>query len=127
MVCSTAWSDEAKPKLFTCGFDKVILGWNIEPRESQKENENLSNTGITFSCPPSGTNSGGGGPLSGSFFWCDLPLLAVFIIFVLFCHQVVCLIHLVFRQTRELNSRPRTMAQTVSPRRSPLDQGASLQ
>ncbi len=58
-------------------------------------------------------------------FWCDLPLLAVFIIFVLFCHQVVILIHLVFRQTRELNSCPRTMAQTVSPQRSPLDQGAS--
>jgi hypothetical protein len=31
------------------------------------------------------------------FFVCDLPLLAVFIIFVLFCHQVVRLIHLVFR------------------------------
>ena len=65
MVCSTAWSDEAKPKLFTCGFDKVILGWNIEPRESLKENESLSNTGITFSCQASGGNSGGG-PLSGS-------------------------------------------------------------
>jgi hypothetical protein len=49
------------------------------------------------------------------FFWFDLSLLAVFIIFILFCHQVVCLIHLVFRQTRELNSRQRTMAQTVSP------------
>jgi hypothetical protein len=59
------------------------------------------------------------------FFWCDLPLLDVFIIFVLFCHQVVHFIHLVFRRTRELNSRPRTMAQTVSPQRSPLDQGAS--
>jgi hypothetical protein len=59
------------------------------------------------------------------FFWCDLPLLAVFIIFVLFCHQVVHFIHLVFRQTWELNSHPRTVAQTVSPQRSPLDQGAS--
>ncbi len=58
------------------------------------------------------------------FFWCDLPLLAVFIIFVLFCHQVVNFIHLVFRQTQELNSCPRTMAQIVSPRHSPLDQGA---
>ncbi len=35
------------------------------------------------------------------------------------------LIHLVFWQTREYSSRPRTMAQTVSPRRSLLDQGAS--
>ncbi len=60
------------------------------------------------------------------FFWCDLPLLAVFIIFFLFCHQVVHFIHLVFRRTLELNSRPRTMARTVSPQRSPLDQGASL-
>ncbi len=60
-----------------------------------------------------------------NIFWCDLPLLAVFIFFVLFCYQVVNFIHLVFRQTRELNSRPRTMAQTASPRHSPLDQGAS--
>ncbi len=59
------------------------------------------------------------------YFLCDLPLLAVFIIFDLFCHQVVYFIHLVYRQTRELNSRPRTMAQIVSPRCSPLDQGAS--
>ncbi len=50
---------------------------------------------------------------------------AVFLIFILFCHQVARLIHLVFRQTRELNSRPMTMTQTVSPQCSPLDQGAS--
>ncbi len=58
-------------------------------------------------------------------FWCDLPLLTVFIIFIFFCHHVVCFIHLVFRQTQELNSCPRTMVQTVSPKCSPLDQGAS--
>ncbi len=46
--------------------------------------------------------------------------------FHFFCHLVVRFIHLVFRQTRELYSSPRTMAQTVSPRRSLLDQGASL-
>lgn len=52
MVCSTAWSDDTKPNLFTCGFDKVILGWNIEPRENLKENESVSNSGggITFAC-----------------------------------------------------------------------------
>jgi hypothetical protein len=50
----------------------------------------------------------------------------VFIIFVIFCHQVVHLIHLVFRWTQESNSHPRTMAQTVSPQCSPLDQGASI-
>ncbi len=49
------------------------------------------------------------------FFWCDLPLLAVFIIFVLFCHQVVHLIHLVFKRIWEMNLHLRTMAQTVSP------------
>ncbi len=52
-------------------------------------------------------------------FW--LPLLFLFF----FCHQVVYLIHLVFIWTRESNSRPRTMAQTVSPWCSPLDHGAS--
>ena len=57
MVCSTAWSDEPKPNLFTCGFDKIILGWNIEPRETLKEPEPLTNApgGITFSC--GGSNS----------------------------------------------------------------------
>ncbi len=37
----------------------------------------------------------------------------------------VLLIHLVFRWTRESNSHPRTMAQTVNPQHLPLDQGAS--
>ncbi len=59
-----------------------------------------------------------------NIFWCDLPRLAVFIIFVLFLPSSG-LIHLVFRQTRESNPHPRTMAQTVSPRCSPLDLGAS--
>ena len=39
MVCSTAWSDETKPNLFTCGFDRVTLGWSVQPRENVKENE----------------------------------------------------------------------------------------
>ncbi len=62
------------------------------------------------------------------FFLRDLPLLAVFIIFVIFCHQVVFLIHLVFKSNQgiELTSKDH-VAQTVSPRRSPLDQGASLE
>ncbi len=45
-------------------------------------------------------------------------------LFSFFCHQVVLLIHLVFWWTPESNSFLRTMAQTVSPRSSPLDQGA---
>ncbi len=61
------------------------------------------NTFLKISCP----------------FW--LSLLFSFF----FCHQEVHLIHLVFRWTRELNPHSRTMAQTVSPWRSPLDQGAS--
>ncbi len=43
------------------------------------------------------------------FFWCDLPLLAVLIIFV-FLPSSGHLIDLVFRQTWESNSRTRTMA-----------------
>ena len=54
MVCSTAWSDETRPNLFTCGFDKVVLGWNIEPRENVKESGDASGSGnpggITFTC-----------------------------------------------------------------------------
>lgn len=33
MVCCTAWSEETKPNLFTCGFDRVTFGWAIQPRE----------------------------------------------------------------------------------------------
>ncbi len=46
--------------------------------------------------------------------------------FYSFCHLVVRFIHLVFRRSWELNSHPRIMAQTVSPRHSLLDQGASF-
>ena len=56
MVCSTVWSDDTKPNLFTCGFDKVVLGWDIEPRENAKENEGSGPaSGITFSCNVSGS------------------------------------------------------------------------
>ncbi len=52
-------------------------------------------------------------------FW--LSLLFSFF----FCDQVVHPIHLVCRWARETNSHRRTMALTVSPGCSPLDQGAS--
>jgi hypothetical protein len=58
------------------------------------------------------------------FFGVTCPFWLSLLFSFFFCHQVVHLIHLVFRRTRELNPRPRTMVQTVSP--SPLDQGASL-
>lgn len=37
MVCCTAWSEDTKPNLFTCGFDRVTLGWSITPRESSRD------------------------------------------------------------------------------------------
>jgi len=43
-----------------------------------------------------------------------------------FCHQVVHLFHLVFRWNQDSNPRQWTMARIVSPRHSPVDQGASL-
>ena len=51
---------------------------------------------------------------------CPIWLSLLFSVF--FCHQVVHLFHLVFRWSRDSNPRLRTMAQIVSPRRSPLDQ-----
>jgi len=50
----------------------------------------------------------------------------VFIIFVVFCHQVVHLFHLVFRWRWDSNPCSRTIAQIVSPQHSPLDKGVSL-
>ncbi len=57
-----------------------------------------------------------------NIFWCDLASLLFSLVF---CHQVVHLFHLVFRQSWNSNPRPRTMAWIVSPQHSPLDQGAS--
>ncbi len=59
------------------------------------------------------------------FFGVTCPFWLSLLFLFFFCHQVVHLIHLVFGWTRELNTHPRTMAQTVSPWCSPLDQGAS--
>ncbi len=59
------------------------------------------------------------------FFGATCPFWLSLLFSFFFCHQVVHLIHLVFRSSWELNPRPRTMAQTVSPWRSPLDQVAS--
>ena len=36
MVCACAWSDDTTPNLFTCGFDRVTLGWSVQPRENQQ-------------------------------------------------------------------------------------------
>ena len=35
MVCCTAWSEaDTRPNLFTCGFDRMTLGWSVTPRDS---------------------------------------------------------------------------------------------
>ena len=64
MVCCTAWSEpnpeETKPNLFTCGFDRVVLGWSIQRRESAssaKDTDNL-NTIIGSSNSPVVAGSG---------------------------------------------------------------------
>ena len=50
MVCYTAWSEpnpeDTKPNLFTCGFDRVVLGWSIQRRESAstKDTESINAT-----------------------------------------------------------------------------------
>jgi len=71
MVCSTAWSDETKPNLFTCGFDRVTLGWSVQPRENVKENEGGNSTpgGMYAQSSQGGqgtpVNSGLAGPSGG--------------------------------------------------------------
>ncbi len=55
------------------------------------------------------------------FFVVTFPFWLFLLLSLFFGH----IIHLVFRWTMELSSRLRTMAQTLSPRRLPLDQGAS--
>jgi len=41
MVTSTAWAAEPsqRPNLFTCGFDRQVIGWAVEPRDTQEEKE----------------------------------------------------------------------------------------
>lgn len=39
MVCACAWSDDTTPNLFTCGFDRVTLGWSVQPRENTQVNQ----------------------------------------------------------------------------------------
>ena len=35
MVCCTAWSEtDTRPNLFTCGFDRMTLGWSVTSRDS---------------------------------------------------------------------------------------------
>ena len=69
MVCCTAWSEpnpeETKPNLFTCGFDRVVLGWTIQRRESasSKDNDSITAT-IASSNSPGITGSGSSAQMS---------------------------------------------------------------
>ena len=41
MVTATAWTSDTaqRPNLFTSGFDRQVIGWSVEARESQEEKE----------------------------------------------------------------------------------------
>ncbi len=58
-------------------------------------------------------------PFSNIFFGLTCPFPLSLLLSLFFCHQVVHLIHLVLKWTQKWNSRSKTMAQTVSPWRSP--------
>lgn len=47
MVCACAWSDDTTPNLFTCGFDRVTLGWSVQPRENQQQMQQNEDLGIS--------------------------------------------------------------------------------
>ena len=64
MVCCTAWSEpnpeETKPNLFTCGFDRVVLGWSIQRRESASTKDtDIINTSMASSNIPPAVAGGG--------------------------------------------------------------------
>ena len=64
MVCCTAWSEpnpeDTKPNLFTCGFDRVVLGWSIQRRESasSKDTDIINTATASSNVPPGITGSG---------------------------------------------------------------------
>ena len=31
MVCSVAWLEDSVCNLFSCGFDRLVLGWSVLP------------------------------------------------------------------------------------------------
>lgn len=40
MVTSSAWSEDQKCNLFTCGFDRVVMAWNVQfNKEKDREKE----------------------------------------------------------------------------------------
>ena len=54
MVCATAWSEsDTRPNLFTCGFDRMTLGWSVTSRDA---GDHAGGGGVT---------AGGGGVARG--------------------------------------------------------------
>jgi WD40 repeat protein len=54
MVCGTAWSDDTKPNLFTCGFDRITFGWSVQQNENLKENDStVGTTSLSSNAAPS--------------------------------------------------------------------------
>lgn len=49
MVCACAWSDDTTPNLFTCGFDRVTLGWSVQPRENMPNAVSTADTDLGIS------------------------------------------------------------------------------
>jgi len=41
MVCSTAWAEDLsqRPNLFTVGFDRQVIGWSVQHRDTQEEKD----------------------------------------------------------------------------------------
>jgi hypothetical protein len=72
MVCCAAWAvneENTTPNLFTCGFDRVTLGWGVTPREA-KDEQRLSMSlkavkdlaAMREAAAATSASSGGGGP-----------------------------------------------------------------
>ena len=70
MVCCTAWTEpnpeDTKPNLFTCGFDRVVLGWSIQRREStsSKDTDIINTAAVSSNLPPGVTGGGSNAILS---------------------------------------------------------------
>ena len=46
MVCCTAWGEESNVKtcnLFSCGFDRRVLGWQVREEKDKWSNKNICN------------------------------------------------------------------------------------
>lgn len=58
MVCCTAWSDDTRPNLFTCGFDRMTFGWNVALREDTGSAGATATAATPFGAAEKTTSSG---------------------------------------------------------------------